>query len=99
MLFQDDDPESAKAQRKTPVEQAEMSEEARRKSATRITVSGLPVHSLRTVLRDLATLTCNEVTQPNHPFPITAQPTPQQDEAVQRPSVEPGKMIPVQQHP
>ena len=102
MLFEDDDPEGARAQRKTPVQKAEVPERAKRKAATRSTEIGLPVRSLRTMLRDLGNLTCNEVTlpgQPNHPFTIIAQPTPQQAETFQRLGREPSKMIPVPRQP
>ena len=53
MLFEDDDPEGATAQRKTPVQRAEVSERAKRKAATKITETGLPAHSLHTMLQDL----------------------------------------------
>ncbi len=102
MLFEDDDPEGATAQRKTPVQRAEVSERAKQKAATKITETGLPAHSLRTMLQDLGNLTCNEATlpgQPIHPFTIIAQPTPLQAEAFQRVGVEPRKMIPVPLHP
>ena len=101
MLFEDDDREGAAAQRKTPVQKADVSERAKDKAASKTTETGLPVHSLRTMLSDLANLTCNEATlpeQPNHPFTIIAQPTPLQAEAFQRLAVEPDKMIPVQPH-
>ncbi len=102
LLFEDDDREGATAQRKTPVQKAEVSERAKRKAATKTTETGLPAHSLRTMLQDLGNLTCNEATlpgQPNHPFTIIAKPTPLQAEAFQRLGVEPGKMIPVPLHP
>ena len=102
MLFEDDDPEGATAQRKTPVQTAEVSERAKQKAATKITETGLPAHSLRTMLQDLGNLTCNEASlpgQPIHPFTIIAQPTPLQAEAFQRLGVEPSKMIPVPLHP
>ena len=62
MLFEDDDPEGATAQRETPVQKAEVSERAKHKAASKITETGLPVHSLRTMLQDLGNLTCNEAT-------------------------------------
>ena len=99
MLFEDDDPEGAKAQRNSPIEQARVSERAQLKAITQMTETGHPAHSLRTMLRDLGNLTCNEVTlpgQPDHPFTIVAQPTPLQAEAFRRLRVEPTKMIPVQ---
>ena len=60
MLFEDDDPEGATAQRKTPVQKAEVSERAKQKAATKTTDTGLPAHSLRTMHQDLGNLTCNE---------------------------------------
>ena len=102
MLFEDDDPEATRARRETPVQKAEVSARARRKAATRTNETGLPVHSLCTMLRDLGNLTCNQVTlpgQPNHPFTIIAQPTPLQAEAFERLGAEPSKMIPVPLQP
>ena len=46
MLFEDDDPEGARAQRTSPVQKAQPSERARHKSATKTTHAGLPAHSL-----------------------------------------------------
>ncbi len=102
MLFQDDDPEGAKAQRKSPVHKAQVSENAKRKARTKRTDSDLPVHSLATMLADLATLTWNEAalqSQPNHSFPLIAQPTPLQAEAFQRLGIQTTEMIPVSRHP
>ena len=67
LLFEDDDPEGARAQRTSPVQPARTSERARRKSATRRTAEGLPVHSLSTLLDDLATLALNTVHLPDNP--------------------------------
>ncbi len=65
MLFNDHDPAGREAQRSSPVAQAKPSEAARRKAARKQTepASGepLPVHSFRTLLADLATLTRNTV--------------------------------------
>jgi hypothetical protein len=49
-----------------------------------VTPDGLPVHSFRSLLADLATLTRNTVVaaiNPDHPFTITASPTPLQQKA------------------
>ena len=84
------------------MQKAEVSERAKRKAAAKSTETGLPAHSLRTMLQHLGNLTCNEATlpgQPNHPFTIIAQPTTLQAEAFQRLGVEPGKTIPVPLHP
>ena len=46
-------PGGAAAQRETPVQKAEVSERAKRKVATKTAETGLPAHSLRTMLQDL----------------------------------------------
>ncbi len=65
MLFDDHDPAGAKAQRSSPVAKAEPSDAARRKASRKRTDPAdgeqLPVHSFRTLLADLATLTRNVV--------------------------------------
>ena len=98
LLFEDDDREGARAQRTSPVQKAEVSDRARDKAATKTTPDGFPVHSLTTLLVDLATLTLNEVTvpgRPDQPFPLTATPTPLQAEAFRRLEIEPNDTIPV----
>ena len=98
MLFEDDDPEGACAQRASPVQPARTSERARRKSATGTTAAGLPVHSLPTLLDDLATLTLNTVHLPDNPgnrFTVATQPTPLQQRAFELLDVDPVKMFPV----
>ena len=64
LLFQDDDPAAARAQRNTPVEPAEVSERAQRKADTKTTAEGFPVHSFPTLLADLANLVLNRVRLP-----------------------------------
>ena len=65
MLFEEPDPAAREAQRNSPVAKAEPSPAARRKAARKRTDLGdgepLPVHSFRTLLGDLATLTRNVV--------------------------------------
>jgi Transposase DDE domain len=65
LLFDDHDRPAAEAQRTSPVAKAEPSPAARRKAASKQTepVGGvvLPVHSFRTLLDDLATLTRNVI--------------------------------------
>ena len=73
-------------------------ERARRKSATGTTADGLPVHSLPTLLDDLARLTLNTVHLPDNPdnrFTVATQPTPLQRRAVELLDVDPVKMFPV----
>lgn len=54
VLFEDDELDAARWTR-DPVAKAEPSEQAREKKRTQKTVGGWPVHSLRTLLNDLAT--------------------------------------------
>ena len=77
MLFDDHDRETAKAARRSPVAKAEVSQAAKAKAATKRTDDGKPVHSFRTLLQDLATLTRNIVRiGGDTPTPILARPTP-----------------------
>jgi hypothetical protein len=61
ILFDDHDRTAAEAQRSSPVAKARVSPAARRKAASKRTEDGHPVHSFRTLLTDLATLTRNTV--------------------------------------
>ena len=77
MLFDDPDRETAKAARHSPIVNAEVSQAAKAKAATNRTDDGKPVHSFRTLLQDLATLTRNIVRiGGDTPTPILARPTP-----------------------
>ncbi len=96
MLFEDDDREGARAQRNSPVEPARVSESARAKAADRRTPDGLPVHSLRTLLADLGTLTLNEVTlpgAPDHAFPLLATTTEPQRRAFELLDIDPARDV------
>ena len=60
---------------------AKVSPSARRKAGTRRTPDGDPVHSFRTLLNDLATITRNTVAPRLggvEPFQVTTRPTPLQ---------------------
>ncbi len=98
ILFEDDDRGAARARRNSPVEPARVSESARAKAARRRTPDGLPVHSLRTLLADLGTLTLNEVTlpgAPDHAFPLLATPTEPQRRAFELLDIDPARgMLP-----
>ena len=61
ILFDDHDPVAAQSQRRSPVSKARVSPAARRKAAVKRTDDGHPVHSFRTLLADLATVTRNTV--------------------------------------
>jgi hypothetical protein len=83
MLFKDDDPAAGKAARPSPVAPAQRSPAALAKAATKVTADRGPVHSLATLLEDLATITANRI-QPagNLPaFTLITTPTPIQRQA------------------
>jgi hypothetical protein len=61
LLFDDHDREAAEALRLSVVAPAERSPAAKQKDRTKQTADGLPVHSLRTLLADLGTLTKNRI--------------------------------------
>ena len=97
LLFEDDDRQQARAKRTSPVQPAQISDRAKAKADTKTTAEGFPVHSLKTLLADLATLTLNQVTLPTNPeqgFPMIAQPTPLQRKAFELLEVEPAKIVP-----
>ena len=56
MLFDDEHLEEANASRVPAVAKAVRSEQAKAKDASKHAEDGLPVHSFRTLLKDLATL-------------------------------------------
>ena len=57
LLFEDEDKEQAEALRTSVVAPAEVSPSARDKARCKRTAGGYPVHSFRTLLDDLSTLT------------------------------------------
>jgi Transposase DDE domain len=82
MLFKDDDPTAAAAQRTSPVAKAKVSPAARLKAASKRAADGQPIHSFRTLLQDLANLTRNSVRFGDaRPTTILARPTPTQTRA------------------
>lgn len=86
ILFDDHDRAAAAAERRSIVAPAERSPAARRKVATRRTDDGLPVHSFRSLIDDLATLCLNQVSLPSNPknrFELPTSPTPLQARAFQ----------------
>jgi hypothetical protein len=85
MLFDDADKQAAAAQRRSVVAQATRSQAAVKKPTTGQTEDGLPVHSFRSLLADLATLARNTITTaitPNYPLTVPTRPTPIQQKAV-----------------
>jgi hypothetical protein len=83
MLFDDDDPQAAAAARKSIVSPAERSPRAKSKELFKRTEDGMPVHSFRTLLKDLATLTRNQVRVGEQTLQMMAAPTPVQERALQ----------------
>lgn len=82
ILFDDHDRAGAEAQRNSPVAKARVSDAARRKARTKRTDDGLPVHSFRSLLGDLATLTRNQVRfGKGQTMTMLATPTSVQDRA------------------
>jgi hypothetical protein len=76
ILFDDHDKASADAARASIVAKAQRSEAADAKAATKRTDDGLPVHSFRSLLGDLATVTHNTMAlnaQPDATFTLYPQ--------------------------
>jgi Transposase DDE domain len=85
MLYDDTDKDAAEAQRASVVAKAERSPVAIAKQTTGRTEDGLPVHSFRTLIADLATLTRNTLAtaiDPERTFTVTARPTALQQKAL-----------------
>jgi transposase len=84
MLFEDTDKDQAEALRSSVVAQAQRSKAAVKKQTTGVTPDGLPVHSFRTLLADLATLARNTIVtaiNPLYPLTVVTRPTPVQQKA------------------
>jgi hypothetical protein len=84
LLFDDHDRAAAAAERTSIVAPAQRSPAAKRKDATKRTDDGLPVHSFRSLLSDLATLCLNKVSLPSnykYRFDLPTKPTPLQARA------------------
>lgn len=84
MLFDDEYLDEASATRASPVAKAVRSDHAKAKDQTKHAQDGLPLHSFRTLLKDLATLTYNVArtgANPTAEIVITSRPTPIQAKA------------------
>jgi hypothetical protein len=84
MLFDDEHLDQANASRASAVATAVRSEQAKAKDASKQANDGLPVHSFRTLLKDLGNLTYNITHTALHPelkITLTSTPTPLQDKA------------------
>jgi len=82
LLFDDEDPPAAETARKSIVSPAERSPKAKSKDTLKRTSDGLPVHSFQTLLKDLATLTLNQVRVGDQTLQMAATPTPVQQRAL-----------------
>ena len=80
LLFDDHDPQAGEQRRRSVVAPAKRSPAALAKAARKRTADDLPVHSFRTLLTDLGTLTVNtmRVADTAASFPLQTQPTPVQ---------------------
>jgi hypothetical protein len=84
MLYDDTDKDAAEALRASVVAQAQRSTTAVKKQTTGLTEYGMPVHSFRSLLADLATLARNTIITaitPNYPITVLTRPTPVQHKA------------------
>ena len=85
LLFDDDDAAAAEAARPSIVAPAEVSASAKNKARSKRTADGLPVHSFRTLLGDLATVAKNRVVPKipgSEPFDTITRPTKLQRQAL-----------------
>ena len=80
LLFDDPDPQAGEQRRRSVVAPAKRSPAALAKAARKRTADDLPVHSFRTLLTDLGTLTVNtmQVAETAASFSLQTQPTPVQ---------------------
>jgi len=86
IIFEDHDKATARAARPSIVAKAERSTAADMKAATKRTNDGLPVHSFRSLLTDLATVTWNTMAMADSPettFVLYPKFTPLQERAFQ----------------
>jgi len=84
MLFDDEHLDEASASRPSAVAKAVRSEHAKAKDARKTADDGLPLHSFRTLLKDLGTLAYNVThthASPNTKIVMTTRPTPLQAKA------------------
>ena len=81
VLFDDHDPEAGEQQRSSVVQAAQRSPAARGKAASKRTVDGLPVHSFRSLIAELGTLTTNtmQMADSNATFTMQTRPTELQE--------------------
>ena len=94
MLFDDEFIEAAQLTKPSAVAKAQRSTQAKAKDASKHADDGLPVHSFRTLLQDLGTLTYNvtyTALNPKAKIILTTRPTPLQEKAFSLLRVNPGR--------
>ncbi len=95
ILFDEDDPEAARARRTSPVAPTQPSPSARSKAASKRTRAGEPTHSFHTLLADLSTIALNEVAVGSFgTIPAVTTPTPGQRRVFELLGVDLAKMFP-----
>jgi transposase len=94
LLYDDEDLPAQREANTNPVAPTPRSTKAKHKDLTHHSEDGLPVHSLRTLFKDLATLTYNVASSPLNPkakITLTTRPTPLQAKAFTLLGVDPGR--------
>lgn len=94
MLFDDEFIEAAQLTKPSAVAKAQRSAHAKAKDASKHADDGLPVHSFRTLLQDLGTLTYNvtyTALNPKAKIILTTRPTPLQEKAFSLLGINPGR--------
>ena len=81
LLFMEEDRAAAQRERGSVVQPARRSRAAQRKVQRRATADGMPLHSFRTLLKELASLSKNTVTLGGACFEHLTTPTPLQQQA------------------
>ena len=97
LLFEDDDKTSARAKRPSPVSQAQPSDNARYKAATKHTLDGDPVNSFETLMAHLSTLNLIEwslESHPEHRFTTFTEMTDIQRKAFELLDIKPESFVP-----
>ena len=94
MLFDDEFIEAAQLTKPSAVAKAQRSAHAKAKDASKHADDGLPVHSFRTLLQDLGTLTYNvtyTAFNPKAKIILTTRPTQLQQKAFSLLGINPGR--------
>ena len=102
LLFEEDQPASARHRATSPVAKASVSEAAQRKISRQTTAEGMALSSFDTLMGHLGSLTLNEVVlpaQPNRPFTLLSQPTPLQQRAFELLGIDPDPGVAISMTP